>query len=689
MKWWQESIGTLKGIGPKRVEAFARLNIQTIGDLLNFYPRLDSYIDNSKILTIRELATDGSLQLFKATTLRAVERYSAGGRRYAMVTVRDETGYATLFLFGAQTYVARQLKPDLEILVRGRVKPGRSTKTVSEIMFQILDAKHGDTLQGIQPVYNLTESLTQTILRQSVRRALELAVKLGSPETIPEPFVKKYGFLNRLACLQNIHFPESMAKLAAAKRRLIYEELFLLQCGLLLNREHNHDNREGIKHGPDGKLVAALLRGFPFRLTAAQQKAWREISDDMEGRQSMHRLLQGDVGSGKTALAALALAKTVENGFQGCLMAPTSILAHQHLETLQQFFQGTGVRLALLTSATKAAEREQILAALADGSLQILIGTHALLQDDVQFAQLALVVTDEQHRFGVNQRAALANKSGYAPDTLVMTATPIPRTLALTVYGDVDLSIMKGMPPGRKQVQTLCYTGEMRDQVYAGLVRQVRAGRQAYVVCPSIEEVEGSDLASVNDVFVHLKRTWLKDIPCALLHGKLKNSEKEAIMTAFAAGELKVLVTTTVIEVGVNVPNATLMIVENADRFGLAQIHQLRGRVGRGEQQSYCVLVTDNLAPEALARLNVLHSCSDGFELSEKDLELRGAGQLFGLRQHGLPDLYVADILRDTDVLVACRQDAQKALANPALRAQVLTAVENQFDARFANIFKN
>ena len=403
----------------------------------------------------------------------------------------------------------------------------------------------------------------------------------------------------------------------------------------------------------------------------------------------MHRLLQGDVGSGKTALAALALAKTVENGFQGCLMAPTSILAHQHLETLQQFFQGTGVRLALLTSATKAAEREQILAALADGSLQILIGTHALLQDDVQFAQLALVVTDEQHRFGVNQRAALVNKSGYAPDTLVMTATPIPRTLALTVYGDVDLSIMKGMPPGRKRVQTLCYTGEMRDQVYAGLVRQVRAGRQAYVVCPSIEEVEGSDLASVNDVFVHLKRTWLKDIPCALLHGKLKNSEKEAIMTAFAAGELKVLVTTTVIEVGVNVPNATLMIVENADRFGLAQIHQLRGRVGRGEQQSYCVLVTDNLAPEALARLNVLHSCSDGFELSEKDLELRGAGQLFGLRQHGLPDLYVADILRDTDVLVACRQDAQKALANPVLRAQVLTAVENQFDARFANIFKN
>ena len=689
MKWWQESIGTLKGIGPKRVEAFARLNIQTIGDLLNFYPRLDSYLDNSKILTIRELATDGSLQLFKATAVRALERRSAGGRRYCMVTVRDHTGYATLFMFGAQIYVARRIKPDEELLIRGRVKPGLTTKTVSEIMYQVLDDKHDDTLQGIQPVYNLTESLTQTLLRQEVRRALTMAEELGSPETIPAPLVRKYGFLNRLECLQNIHFPESMAKLAAAKKRLIYEELFLLQCGLLLNREHNHDNREGLKHGSDGKLVAAVLRGFPFKLTAAQQKAWREISDDMEGHQPMHRLLQGDVGSGKTALAALALAKTVENGFQGCLMAPTSILANQHLETLQQFFQGTGVRIALLTSATKTGEREQMLADLAAGTLSILIGTHALLQEDVQFAHLALVVTDEQHRFGVNQRAALVNKSGYAPDTLIMTATPIPRTLALTVYGDVDLSIMRGLPPGRKQVQTLCYTGEMRDKIYAGLVRQVREGRQAYVVCPSIEEVEGSDLASVNDVFLHLKRTWLKNIPSALLHGKLKNSEKEEIMTAFAAGDLKVLVTTTVIEVGVNVPNATLMIIENADRFGLAQIHQLRGRVGRGDKQSYCVLITDNQAPDALARLEVLHSCSDGFELSEKDLELRGAGQLFGLRQHGLPDLYVADILRDTDVLVACRKDAQIALSNPDLRSQVLAAVENQFDERFANIFKN
>jgi ATP-dependent DNA helicase RecG len=688
MKWWQESIKNLKGIGPKRIEAFNRLNVHTIGDLLNFYPRMDSYIDNSKILKIRDLATDGSSQLFKGEVLRAVEHFSARGKRYCVVSVRDDSGYANLFLFGAQRFQVRHLHPETELLIRGRVKPGRGGKTVGEVMFQILDGEHPETLQGIQPVYNLTETLTQNIVRQAVKKALALAEAQGVAETIPPVFVKKYGYLDRLSCLKNIHFPESIVLQKAAKKRLIYEELFLLQCGLLLNREHNHDNREGIKHGPDGKLVTAVRHNFPFSLTKAQEQAWREISDDMESHKPMHRLLQGDVGSGKTAVAALALAKTAENGFQGCLMAPTGILAYQHLETLQQFFKDTNITLALLTSSTKPAEREAILAGLASGKLQVIIGTHALLQEDVHFAHLALVITDEQHRFGVNQRAALVSKSGFAPDVLVMTATPIPRTLALTVYGDVDVSSMRGMPPGRKKVQTLCYTGDMRDKVYAGLVRQVREGRQAYVICPSIEEVEGSDMKSVNDVYEHLRRTWLKDIPCALLHGKLKNAEKEQIMEDFAAGKLKVLITTTVIEVGVNVPNATLMIVENADRFGLAQLHQLRGRVGRGQAQSFCVLLTDNMSDDSLARLQVLHESSDGFELSEKDLELRGAGQLFGLRQHGLPDLFVADILRDTEVLVNCRKDAIQALADKELRQQVMVAVENQFDERFSNIFK-
>ena len=693
MRWWQEELTTLKGVGAKRAAAFARLNLKTVGDLLNFYPRLDSYIDNSKIVTIRELTTDGSMQLFTAEILRAVDRYGGSGRRFAAVSVRDHTGYANLYFFGAQRFQARSLHPGQKLLIRGRVHPGRAAKSVSELTVQDLTAKRGPTLQGILPVYNLTESLTQNILRQTMRQALALAKSEGCPETIPEELVHKYGFLDRWSCLKNIHFPENLKKMQQARTRLIYEELFLLQCGLCLHREYNEEQRSGIAHGPDGKLVQELLAGFPFKLTSAQKKAWQEISQDMERTRPMHRLLQGDVGSGKTALAALALAKTVENGFQGCLMAPTSILAWQHLETLQKFFSHTSVQIGILTSAVKKSEREELLARLAAGKLQILIGTHALLQEDVHFSKLALAVTDEQHRFGVDQRAALVNKSGYAPDVLIMTATPIPRTLALTVYGDVEVSFMKGVPPGRKPVQTLCYTDDKRAQVYEGVARQIKAGRQAYVLCPSIEESadlsDGSKLRNVLEVYDELGRKWLKNIPCALLHGRLNNTEKEEIMKKFAAGKIKVLVTTTVIEVGVNVPNATLMIIENADRYGLAQLHQLRGRVGRGQEQSYCVLLTDNMSPDSLARLQVLHSCSDGFALSEKDLAMRGAGQLFGLRQHGLPDLYVADLLRDTEVLHRCRQDAEALLQKPELRQKLLAAVQNQFDDRFVNIFKN
>lgn len=685
--WWQEAVSTLKGIGKKRVAAFEKLHVATIGDLLNFYPRLDSYIDNSQVLAIRNLATDGSKQLFKGELLRTGEHYSRQGGKYSILTLRDASGYAEVYLFGGQRFQSRTYKLGTELLIAGRVRPGRMGKVVTEALVQPYDAQHLAASQGILPVYNLTEALTQPLVRQAVRQALQLAAERGCPETLPELLVKQYGFLGRLETLVNIHFPESKQKLDLAKQRLIYEELFLLQCGLLLNKEQNGTQREGLQHRPNGPLVRGLLQGLPFQLTKAQGKAWKEIARDMEKPQPMHRLLQGDVGSGKTVISALALAKTVENGFQGCIMAPTGILAGQHYETLQSFFAGTKVRLALLTSMTKPAQRRNLLEDLALGLVDILIGTHAVLQEDVRFAKLALVVTDEQHRFGVNQRAALVNKAPVAPDVLIMTATPIPRTLALTVYGDVDVSLMQGLPPGRKAVTTLCYTGDKREQVYAGMLRQLKAGRQAYVVCASIEESEEMEVRSVTEVFEELTQSFLRDVPCALLHGKLKNAEKDDIMERFAKGELKALVTTTVIEVGVNVPNATLMIVEDADRFGLAQLHQLRGRVGRGDKQSYCVLLTDSQAPETLARLQVLHACNDGFELSERDLELRGSGQLFGLKQHGLPDLYIADILRDKELLQACRQDAQNCLAKPALRQEVLQAVREQFDERFAGIF--
>lgn len=688
--WWQAPVTTLKGIGPKRAEAFGRLEIFTLGDLLNFYPRSDSYLDYSRLSKIRDLEVDGSKQVFLGEVVRSVDRYSGGGKRYGILTVRDETAFAEIYLFGGQRYLMRKFKTGSKLLITGRVKPGRTAKMVSEPLLQVCDKDALEHTLGIMPVYPLTESLTQNNVRDAVRTVLEKAESDVVPETVPEALRKRYGLLGRMEAVRKIHFPRTWAELKSARKRLIYEELFLLQCGLLLNKEHNYDGRPGVKHGPDGRLVAALRKALPFSLTDSQEKAWKDISADMQDAKSMNRLLQGDVGSGKTVLAALALAKTVENGFQGCMMAPTEILARQHHETLSQWFEGTDARVALLTSNTKPAERRDILEDLALGRIGMLVGTHALLQEDVRFASLALVITDEQHRFGVNQRAVLTEKSELAPDVLVMTATPIPRTLALTVYGDVDVSSMKGKPPGRKEIDTLCYLGDMRPKIYEGMVRQIRAGRQVYVVCASIEESEGMEgVRSVNEVYNEMKETWLRDIPCALLHGKMKPAEKEAVMEDFASGKLKALVTTTVIEVGVNVPNATLMIVENADRFGLAQLHQLRGRVGRGDAQSYCVLLTDNQSPDNLARLNVLHSSNDGFVLSERDLELRGAGQLFGLRQHGLPDLRIADILRDTDVLLQCRKDAQEVMGKPALRQEVLEAAANQFDGRFAGIFNS
>ena len=426
---------------------------------------------------------------------------------------------------------------------------------------------------------------------------------------------------------------------------------------------------------------------MPFELTSAQKNAWEDIAGDMEQDKPMHRILQGDVGSGKTVISALALTKAKENGFQGCLMAPTEILAVQHYNTLIEYLEPFGVRIGLLTGGMRVKARRNLLMELELGMLDVVVGTHALIQEDVRFNNLSVVITDEQHRFGVEQRAKLANKSSFAPDVLVMTATPIPRTLALTVYGDLDVSQMRGKPIGRKPVQTLCYTEERRQAVYEGVVRQVQAGHQVYVVCPLIEQSETLEVRSAESVFEELTNGVLKNIPCALLHGKLKSSEKDSIMESFAQGLIKVLVSTTVIEVGVNVPNASLMIIENAERFGLAQLHQLRGRVGRGSAQSYCVLIAGNDNPETMARLQVLLESEDGFYLAEKDLELRGAGQLFGLRQHGLPDLHIADIIRDTDVIVKARKLAMEQLKVQRNWQELRDLVEMQFGERFRMIF--
>ena len=685
--WWQEPITKLKGIGPKKAADFANLNIFTIGDLLNRYPR--TYVDQSKVKTIAELTADGEKQLFCAEVYRVADRISARRMRYTLVTLKDATGFAELYMFAHQRFQTRNFKPGTQLLVDGKVQPGRGgAKMVTDAYVQILKDGESASAPGILPVYALSGALTQQNVRTAVKTALAMAEDY-LPESLPQEIIDAKKLPPRFEAVKNIHFPVSFAELARARSRFIFEELFLLQCGLLYYRSRVKSTRSGIKMAPDGTLLQKVLAQLPFKLTEAQQKAWQDISLDMQDKKPMHRLLQGDVGSGKTVVSALALAKAAENGYQACIMVPTEILAQQHYETLQAFLEPAGIRCGLLTSSVKGVRRRELLENLAAGNLQVLVGTHALIQDDVIFDKLALVVTDEQHRFGVEQRAKLANKSAYEPDVLVMTATPIPRTLALTVYGDLDVSVMKGMPPGRKSIKTLCYTGDKRREVYAGMVRQIKAGHQAYIVCAVIEPGEMPGVRAAAEVYEELQRTFLKDIPCALLHGKMKPAEKEAVMEDFAAGKIKALISTTVIEVGVNVPNATLMIIENADRFGLAQLHQLRGRVGRGEAQSFCVLLTDSDSPETLARLNVLHTSNDGFYLAEQDLKLRGAGQLFGLRQHGLPDLYIADILQDTDVLIEARALAKKTLADAGQTAEITKVLDAQFDERFKRIFNS
>lgn len=684
--WWQEPVTSLKGVGVKKAAALAELNIFTVGDLLEYYPRQGAYLDYSQVRTIRELQTDGSKQLFRAEVCGLRNGYSRnGGRAYAVVTVRDNTGYASLYFFGGQRFKAKQLQNGEEYLITGRVRPGGTTKAVSELELQHVMAEE-QPAPGILPVYALSGSLTQKNLRQWVQQALQLAAR-ELPETLPAAIVAACRLPSRYEALRGIHFPASWAALKAARERFIFEELFLLQCGLFYYRKRNEDQRSGVALKAQGELLQRFLAVLPFKLTAAQQQAWQEIAADMERQQPMHRILQGDVGSGKTVISALALVKAVENGYQGCLMAPTEILAQQHYETLTAWLAPLGLRVALLTGGLRAKARRELLQELELGLIDILVGTHALLQEDVRFAKLALAVTDEQHRFGVEQRARLANKAELAPDVLVMTATPIPRTLALTVYGDLDISVMKGRPPGRKPVQTLCYGAERREEVYAGVRRQVLSGRQVYVVCPLIATSEALEAHSAEQVYEELTQGVLRDVPCALLHGRLRPAEKEALMRDFAAGSIKVLVSTTVIEVGVNVPNATLMVVEDAERFGLAQLHQLRGRVGRGSEQSYCVLLTSATAPEALERLQVLHTSDDGFYLAEQDMRQRGAGQLFGLRQHGLPDLRIADIMRDSETIAKVRKLAQAYLQKPEDWQEIRRLVELQFGGSFKMIF--
>ncbi|TEB14121.1 ATP-dependent DNA helicase RecG [Pelotomaculum sp. FP] len=642
----------LKMIGPRRAAAMQKLGLFTVRDLLYHFPR--RYEDRSRLLPAGA-CPHGETATIRGTVLAAQDLKPRRGLTVTKLAVHDGTGifYAVWF---NQPFVKKSLSTGTKLFVTGKVDKSFGPVQVMVEDYEV--AEGGDPLGAgrLVPIYPLTGQLTQRLLRAVVKTTLDEA-RSNAGEFLPAELLGKYKLPVFGDALASIHFPECREDLEKARRRFIFEELFLLQLGLAVRRATVAARHKEYRCRRDGGLTSSFIHNLPYRLTGDQVRVWGEIAADMESSSPMQRLLQGDVGSGKTVISILALLKAVENGLQGALMAPTEILAEQHYLVMKRTLVPIGVEAGLLTSSTPKKEKELLLQRLAEGDLKLLVGTHALIQQDISFQRLGLVVVDEQHRFGVRQRAALQYK-GSCPDTLVMTATPIPRTLALTLYGDLDLSVISETPPGRLPVKTYAVLPSALHKAYKLAADQLRLGRQVYIVCPLVEESEKVDLQAATDIAEKLAAGEFRNYRVRLLHGRMKAGEKEEIMTAFRQGEVDVLVATTVIEVGVDVPNATMMVVLDADRFGLAQLHQLRGRVGRGGHQSYCILTGSPRTEEGKARLKAMTLIADGFALAEEDLRLRGPGEFQGTRQSGLPELKIADLLRDVQVFQTARQEA-------------------------------